>query len=138
VVGALLGLAVLAAAPMAAVPAARFAAHLIGAQAGEPLVRHLGAHRAYGRTEVRVVGTGWRGYRLSEPFRVHGRWRLYLTLDDARLSLYAPRSPRAMGVVSKLAAEQRRGGVRIMVEASALGPYGFRAAGDTLVVWLGD
>lgn len=135
-VGALLGLAVLVAAPVA-VAAGRSGAHRIGSQ-GQPLVRQLGAHRAYGRTEVRVVGTDWRGYRLSEPFRVHGRWRLYLTLDGARLSLYAPRTPRAVGVVSKLAAEQRPGGVRIMVESSALRPYGFRAAGDTLVVWLGD
>ena len=135
--GALLGLAVLVAAPMAAAPAGWSGAHRVGAQ-GQPLVRQLGAHRAYGRTEVRVVGTDWRGYRLSEPFRVHGRWRLYLTLDGARLSLYAPRTPRVVGVVSKLAAEQRPGGVRITVESSALRPYGFRAAGDTLVVWLGD
>lgn len=136
--GALLGLIALVAAPMAAAPAEWSEAPRIGAQAGQPLVRQLGAHRAYGRTEVRVVGTGWRGYRLSEPFRVHGRWRLYLTLDGARLSLYAPRTPRAVGVVSKLAAEQRPGGVRITVEWSALRPYGFQAAGDTLVVWFGD
>lgn len=85
-----------------------------------------------------MAGAGLQSYRLSEPFRSADRWRFYLDVSDARLALFVPRSPLVAGSVSRIAAEQRGGGVRILVESRAYGGYGFQVVNDTLVVWLTD
>lgn len=142
VTGALLGLVALFAAsqpvaraqPIQMRPVLRWVSE--PAAAAQPIIRNIGTRRGLGRTEVWVAGADLRSYRLSEPFRVHGRWRLYLTLDGAQLAMSVPRTPHAMGAVSRIRAEQRATGVRVIIESGALGQYGFRAAKDTLVLWV--
>jgi hypothetical protein len=142
VTGALLGLVMLFAAPQPVARAQPIPMRPVlrwesgPASVAQPIIRGIGTRRGLGRTEVWVVGADLRSYRLSEPFRVHGRWRLYLTLDGAQLAMSVPRTPHAMGAVSRIRAEQRPTDVRVIVESGSLGQYGFRAGKDTLVLWM--
>lgn len=87
-----------------------------------------------GRTVIVVPVAGRLQPTLSEPFRVGNHWRVYLTIQDARLSV-GGRPRRAAGVLS-LDAEEIDGDVRIAIDVDELGEYGARRSEEGILLWI--
>jgi hypothetical protein len=124
---ALVAAAFLWAAPRAVAAAREFAT-----------VGNLVARRVEGRTLVIVPIAGPIRMKLSEPFRTGNRWRLYLTIEDARLSLGGLSKPRRPEGVLSLSATEVSGDVRIAIDVAKLGDYGARRSEEGLIVWIND
>jgi hypothetical protein len=94
------------------------------------------SRRVDGRTIVLVPVSGPIRPRLSEPFRVGSRWRLYLTLEGARIGINA-RPRRGEGVLD-LSIEESGSDVRIAIDVKDLTAYGTKPAEDGILVWIED
>jgi hypothetical protein len=101
-------------------------------------VGNLVARRAEGRTLVIVPIAGPIRMKLSEPFRTGNRWRLYLTIEDARFSIGGSGRPKRPEGVLSLSATEVSGDVRITIEVAKLGDYGARRSEEGLIVWIDD
>jgi hypothetical protein len=100
-------------------------------------VGSLVARRMEGRTVVIVPVAGPIRMKLSEPFRSGNRWRFYLTLEDARLSIRGAKPKRPEGVLA-LSVTEVSGDVRITIDVAKLGDYGARPSEEGLIVWIDD
>jgi hypothetical protein len=100
-------------------------------------VGSLVARRGEGRTLVIVPIAGPVRIKLSEPFRAGSRWRLYLTIEDARLSLGGGKPKRPEGVLA-LTATEISGDVRIAIDVAKLGDYGARRSEEGVIIWIDD
>lgn len=87
-----------------------------------------------GRTVVLVPIAGTIRLRLSEPFRVRNRSRLYLTVVDAKLGIPAP--PRKGEGVLGLEVRERDGDVRIAIDLAVLGDYGMKPTEGGILLWI--
>jgi hypothetical protein len=90
-----------------------------------------------GRTVVVIPISGPVRPKLSEPFRVANRWRLYLTIEDARMSIRGSRINKPEGVLAISVAEVS-GDVRLTVDVKALGDYGARRSEEGLILWIDE
>ena len=87
-----------------------------------------------GRTVVVVPVAGRLRPRLSEPLRTGNRWRLDLTIEDARISIAMPK--RKTAGVESLTVTEVGADVRITVIVSRLGEYGARRSEEGLLFWI--
>lgn len=94
------------------------------------------SRRVDGRTVVLIPVAGPVRPRLSEPFRVGNRWRLYLTLEGARLGINA--KPRPGQGVLDIAVAEAGSDVRIAVDVASLTSYGTKPAEEGLLLWIED
>jgi len=127
--------------PMLALVAAAFlwaAPRAVAAGREFATVGNLVARRVEGRTLVIVPIAGPIRMKLSEPFRTENRWRLYLTIEDARLSIGGSSKPKRPEGVLSLSASEVSGDVRITIEVAKLGDYGARRSEEGLIVWIDD
>lgn len=92
--------------------------------------------RVDGRTVVLIPVKGPVRPRLSEPFKVGNRWRLYLTLEGARVGIIA--RPRVGEGVLDLTVEETGSDVRISVDVAQLTTYGTKPSEEGLLLWLED
>jgi hypothetical protein len=94
------------------------------------------SRRVDGRTIVLIPVAGPVRPRLSEPFRVGARWRLYLTLEGAQLGINA--RPRIGAGVLNLTVTEAGSDVRIAVDVSSLTSYGTKPSEEGLLLWIED
>jgi len=94
------------------------------------------SRRVDGRTIVLVPVSGPVRPRLSEPFRVGSHWRLYLTLEGARIGINA-RPRRGEGVLA-VSIEESGSDVRIAIDVKDLTTYGTKPAEEGILVWIED
>ena len=94
------------------------------------------SRRIDGRTVVLIPVAGPVRPRLSEPFRVGSRWRLYLTLEGARLGINT--TPRPGQGVLKLEVTETGSDVRVAVDVAALTSYGTKPTEEGLLLWIED
>ncbi len=94
------------------------------------------SRRVDGRTIVLVPVSGPVRPRLSEPFRVGSRWRLYLTLEGARIGINA--RPRKGEGVLAVSVEESGSDVRIAIDVKELTSYGTKPAEEGILVWIED
>jgi hypothetical protein len=87
-----------------------------------------------GRTVVLVPIAGTMRLRLSEPFRLNNRSRLYLTIVDAKLGIPVP--PRKGEGVLGMEVTERDGDVRIAIDFRALGDYGMKPTEGGILLWV--
>jgi hypothetical protein len=87
-----------------------------------------------GRTVVIVPIAGPMRVRLSEPFRLRNRSRLYLTIIDAKLGIPAP--PRRGEGVLGLQVTETGVNVRIAIDLAALGDYGMKPTEGGILLWV--
>ncbi|MGD8277917.1 MAG: hypothetical protein PVH00_07815 [Gemmatimonadota bacterium] len=99
-------------------------------------VGRIVSRRVDGRTIVLVPVSGPVRPRLSEPFRVGSRWRLYLTLEGARIGINA-RPRKGEGVLS-VSLEESGSDVRIAIDVKDLTTYGAKPAEEGILVWIED
>ncbi len=100
-------------------------------------VGNIVSRRVEGRTIVVVPIAGTLNARLSEPFRVGDHWRLYLTVEDAKLAFRGVKPHRPEGVMS-LAASEDGVDVRIAIDVAKLGDYGARRSEEGMLIWIDD
>ena len=93
--------------------------------------------RVESRTVVVIPIAGPVKAKLSEPFRVTNRWRLYLTIEDARMSIRGSKISRPEGVLA-ISATEVSGDVRLAVDVTRLGDYGARRSEEGLILWIDD
>jgi len=89
------------------------------------------------RTVVVVPVKGPLQAKLSEPFRVGSRWRLYLTIQNARMSIRGARINKAEGVLA-IDVSEFSNDVRLTVEMKVLGDYGARRSEEGMILWVDD
>jgi hypothetical protein len=94
------------------------------------------SRRVDGRTIVLIPVSGPVRPRLSEPFRVGSRWRLYLTLEGARIGINA--RPRKGEGVLDLSVTETGSDVRIAIDVKELASYGTKPAEEGILVWIED
>jgi hypothetical protein len=99
-------------------------------------VGRIVSRRVDGRTIVLVPVSGPVRPRLSEPFRVGSRWRLYLTLEGARVGINA--RPRKGEGVLAVSVEESGSDVRIAIDVKELTSYGTKPAEEGILVWIED
>jgi len=87
-----------------------------------------------GRTVIVVPVAGRLSPRLSEPMRVGNRWRLDLTIEDARISIAMPR--RKSETIESLTVTEVGSDVRITAVVNRLGDYGARRSEEGLLFWI--
>jgi hypothetical protein len=88
-----------------------------------------------GRTVVVIPVAGRVRVRLSEPFRVSNHWRLYLTVEDARLSIQRIDRKRPEGLMGLEVAELGND-VRLKIDVRSLGDYAARPSEEGYLVWI--
>jgi hypothetical protein len=89
------------------------------------------------RTVVVVPVKGPLQAKLSEPYRVGNRWRLYLTIENARMSIRGAKINRPEGLLA-IDAGEISGDVRLSIEVKALGDYGARRSEEGMILWVDD
>lgn len=111
----------------------------LGDSVGTPEYATVGrivSRRVDGRTIVLIPVAGPVRERLSEPFQVGSRWRLYLTLEGARLGIYA--NPRRGPGVLDISVAESGSDVRISVDIASMTSYGTRPSEEGLLLWIED
>jgi hypothetical protein len=109
---------------------------------GPPLAREYASvgrvlsRRVDGRTVVLIPVAGPVRPRLSEPFRVGNRWRLYVTLEGARLGINA--EPRLGPGVLDIVVAEAGSDVRIAIDVPSMTSYGTKPAEEGLLLWIED
>jgi hypothetical protein len=88
-----------------------------------------------GRTVVVIPVAGPARVRLSEPFRISNHWRLYLTIEDARLSFRGSDRKRPEGLMGLEVAEIGND-VRLRIDVRSLGDYAARPSEEGYLVWI--
>ena len=88
-----------------------------------------------GRTVVVIPVAGPVRVRLSEPFRVSNHWRLYLTVEDARLSIRGIVQKKPVGLLGLEVAEVGND-VRLRIDVRVLGDYAARPSEEGYLVWI--
>jgi len=99
-------------------------------------VGRIVSRRVDGRTIVLVPVSGPVRPRLSEPFRIGSHWRLYLTLEGARVGINA--RPRKGEGVLAVSVEESGSDVRVAIDVKDLTSYGTRPAEEGILVWIED
>ncbi len=87
-----------------------------------------------GRTIVLIPVAGPAQLRLSEPFRLKDRSRLYLTIVDAKLSI--PARPRRGEGVLGLTVTENSGDVTIAIDFARIGDYGMKPEEGGILLWV--
>jgi hypothetical protein len=89
------------------------------------------------RTVIVIPVKGPLQAKLSEPFRVGNRWRLYLTFTNARMSIRGAKINRPEGVLA-IDASELSNDVRLTVDLKLLGDYGARRSEEGMILWVDD